>query len=350
MSGALEPVGLDTACEVVYRAMLARPYEPAARLGQLAGLSMAEVHQAMQRLADLGLARSSGQHDGRMWAVSPHARMEILLAREQAELAARQLKLENCRVAVAELLADCPLTQTPTVTGAQHITGLDRLTDLVSVLIQKARTEVMAFCPGGRHDTPALDGFLSFDRQLLDGTLSARCVYLDAVYLGPASVVPAERLSELGVQVRTSSVLPSWMIIVDRAAALVPVRADQHADGYLLLTSQGPLAALCALFDLVWATAQPLREPAQRDPHGLSAQQATVARLLAEGLTDEAIARRLGISARSARRAAGDLMARLGARSRFQAGARAVQRGWISTDLAGGAATSASSGDDAIPA
>jgi DNA-binding NarL/FixJ family response regulator len=54
--------------------------------------------------------------------------------------------------------------------------------------------------------------------------------------------------------------------------------------------------------------------------------------LLGEGLTDEAIAGRLGISPRSARRIAGDLMEKLGARSRFQAGACAVQRGWLKAD------------------
>jgi DNA-binding NarL/FixJ family response regulator len=50
---------------------------------------------------------------------------------------------------------------------------------------------------------------------------------------------------------------------------------------------------------------------------------------LAEGHTDEAIAKRLGVSHRTARRIASDLMDRLGARSRFEAGVRAVQQGWL---------------------
>lgn len=350
VAGALEPVGLDAACEAVYRAMLARPYESVGRLAQQAGLSMSDVHRAIQRLAELRLVRSSDQREGQVWAVSPHLGMEILLARQQAELAARQLQLENCRVAVAELLADCPLTLTPAVTGTQHVLGLDRLTDLVAMLAQKAHTEVVGFRPNDRQASHALDDFRPFDRQLRDGTLSARYVYLDVSYLAPAAVVRAGWLSELGAQIRTTDALPSWMIIIDRAAALVPVRADQPADGALLLTSEGPLAALCALFDLVWATAQPLSESAQHNRHGLSVQQATVARLLAEGLTDDAIGRRLGISPRSARRAAGDLMARLGARSRFQAGALAVHRGWINAERAGETIASLSNGEDVVPA
>lgn len=46
-------------------------------------------------------------------------------------------------------------------------------------------------------------------------------------------------------------------------------------------------------------------------------------------MTDDAIAKRLGVSPRTARRVANDMMERLGARSRFQAGALAVQHGWL---------------------
>ncbi|MGW2995319.1 helix-turn-helix domain-containing protein, partial [Streptomyces sp. NPDC001193] len=52
-------------------------------------------------------------------------------------------------------------------------------------------------------------------------------------------------------------------------------------------------------------------------------------RLLAEGHTDEGIAKRLGVSHRTARRIATVLMERLGARSRFEAGVRAVRCGWL---------------------
>lgn len=52
-------------------------------------------------------------------------------------------------------------------------------------------------------------------------------------------------------------------------------------------------------------------------------------RLLAAGLTDEAVARRLDVSVRTLRRVTADLMERLEARSRFQAGYLAATRGWL---------------------
>ncbi|MFH8516999.1 response regulator transcription factor [Streptomyces gelaticus] len=54
-----------------------------------------------------------------------------------------------------------------------------------------------------------------------------------------------------------------------------------------------------------------------------------VLRLLAEGLTDDAIARRLGCSVRTVRNDVAAAMVALDARSRFQAGARAMQAGLI---------------------
>jgi DNA-binding CsgD family transcriptional regulator len=51
--------------------------------------------------------------------------------------------------------------------------------------------------------------------------------------------------------------------------------------------------------------------------------------LLAQGLTDDAAAKRLSISVRTERRIVADLMRRLDATSRFEAGVKAARRGWI---------------------
>ena len=51
--------------------------------------------------------------------------------------------------------------------------------------------------------------------------------------------------------------------------------------------------------------------------------------LLHAGLKDEAIARQLGLSERTLLGRITDLSTRLGATSRFQAGAQAARRGWL---------------------
>lgn len=77
------------------------------------------------------------------------------------------------------------------------------------------------------------------------------------------------------------------------------------------------------------ARADPLGSPLRGDTEEFSQQQAEALRLLAQDHTDQAVAKRLGISPRTARRTAAEVMARLDARSRFQAGVLAAQRGHL---------------------
>ena len=51
--------------------------------------------------------------------------------------------------------------------------------------------------------------------------------------------------------------------------------------------------------------------------------------LMAAGLKDEIVARRLGLSTRTLRRRIAGVMRELGADTRFQAGCEAVRRGWL---------------------
>jgi DNA-binding NarL/FixJ family response regulator len=54
--------------------------------------------------------------------------------------------------------------------------------------------------------------------------------------------------------------------------------------------------------------------------------------LLAAGFTDQAIASQLGCNERTVRRYLKDMMHRLDAVTRFQAGYQAIRRGWLTTD------------------
>lgn len=73
------------------------------------------------------------------------------------------------------------------------------------------------------------------------------------------------------------------------------------------------------------------RQPESRDAaRELREVDRNLLRLLAVGMTDEAVARQLGLSLRTTRRRIAALMSHLSASSRFQAGAEAAKRGWLS--------------------
>ncbi|MFJ9712968.1 hypothetical protein [Streptomyces sp. NPDC101234] len=86
-----------------------------------------------------------------------------------------------------------------------------------------------------------------------------------------------------------------------------------------------PQAAVEALVRTRWRQAVPLHGEVGDE---LGDEDRSLLALMAAGLKDEAIARRLGWSPRAMRRRVSALLTRLGATNRFQAGAIAARRGW----------------------
>jgi DNA-binding CsgD family transcriptional regulator/sugar-specific transcriptional regulator TrmB len=326
----LTALGLDSVAETVYRAMLRHPAAGVADLGDTAGLSEEEVRDALDTLSELALVRPAAGDAGRLRAVSPDIGMEILMARQQAQLSAQRQRLEASRAAAAQLISEYaelrPATSHP---GVEQLVGLDQIRDRLAVLTREVREEFLTFAPGGPQTAENMAASRPLNEDLLGRGVRMRTIYLDSVRTNRPTAEHADWLAQLGGQVRTVPSLPTRMILMDRRVAMVSVSSDDTAAGAVLLTGQGTLTALCALFETTWESAQPLGQVVPTDAHGLTGQQATALRLLAEGHTDEAIAKRLGVSHRTARRIASELMDRLGARSRFEAGVRAVQQRWL---------------------
>lgn len=94
------------------------------------------------------------------------------------------------------------------------------------------------------------------------------------------------------------------------------------------------LDALLYIFDTLWELATPITfgpDGVGEHDHrrAISAHDRRLLTLLATGMTDQAIARHLGLSYRTARRRIAALMGALGAESRFQAGVQASRNGWL---------------------
>jgi DNA-binding NarL/FixJ family response regulator len=119
------------------------------------------------------------------------------------------------------------------------------------------------------------------------------------------------------------------MKLADHTTAMLPLTPTGTA-GALVVRAPVIIAALREYFELLWERATPLT-PQQRPMPGdrLTPAQQKVLNLMAEGLQDDAIARRARISTTTVRRHIAAIMARLGVSSRFAAGAAAQRRGWI---------------------
>lgn len=327
----LTSLGMDRRTEAVYRTMLSHPNDGLVDLCRRLEMPEEDVRSGLDRLSELALVQPSYERHGRLRAISPDIGMEILLARQQAELSAQQHRIDASRVAAAQLISEyADLHPSVTEPGVEHLVGLDRIRERLNLLHREVRQEVMILAPEGEQTPENLEASKPLDESLLDRGIRMRTVYLDSVRNSPHTVAYAEWLSGLGRQARTAPTLPVRLIIMDRSSAMIPVNSDDTAVGAVILTGQGTLVALCALFESIWETAKPFGEKVRRDKSGLTDTESTALKLLSDGLTDEAIAKRLGVSHRTARRVATSLMERLGARSRFEYGVCAVRQGWLS--------------------
>jgi DNA-binding NarL/FixJ family response regulator len=125
------------------------------------------------------------------------------------------------------------------------------------------------------------------------------------------------------------------LAVGDRNIALVPLTTADPGSGACAVIHSSPLLeAVRQLFELTWERAVPLQWPTSSDipapaQQTISEEDRRLLVLLAGGLKDEAVARRLGIGVRTLYRRLDRLMALLGAETRFQAGLQAARHGLL---------------------
>jgi len=122
---------------------------------------------------------------------------------------------------------------------------------------------------------------------------------------------------------RSPDPLPYRMVIIDEAIAVAAGRGTASRGAAMVVVEPVLVQGLLCLFEATWAGC--IRATSDNP----TLDERNLLERLATGSTDEVIARLLGISDRQVRRRTASLLRRLGASSRFAAGAEAVRRGWL---------------------
>jgi DNA-binding CsgD family transcriptional regulator len=265
---------------------------------------------------------------GRFTVVDPVLGLQQLLEQQQDELARRHRQVADSQAALVRVLASTAGHAARTE-GVERLTGLDAVQRRLERLALEAEREVLTFQPGGPQSAAALAAAQRNDARVLQRGVAVRTIGLDRIRDDGATLRYAGSLAARGGEFRTTACLPTGMILVDGRSALVPIDPADSSKGALHLSDPGVIVPLLALFEQTWASAAPLagdQVTAQEVPNE---QERALLALLAQGHTDESAAGQLHISARTARRIMASLIERLGARSRFEAGLRAAQLGWV---------------------
>jgi sugar-specific transcriptional regulator TrmB/DNA-binding CsgD family transcriptional regulator len=324
---ALEILGLDGLAESVYRALLADPDADLDVLARRLGVEESAVRSALHRLVELSLIREPAA--GRVYVpVNPDVALDALLSLEQAELSRRERQLLEARVELARLVRGDDAGATA-VREVRRLEDVDRVLEVLRELSARCHQEALSVLPGGPVSPAALEDALRYDLALLDRGVRCRLLYTRQQLASEAMRGYLQTVARHGAEVRVADTLPHRLVVFDRAVSFLPVDPRRPSGGALVVREPAITANLVTLFESLWSTALDLDQALESAAPVASELDRAVLMLMSSGVKDEAAARQLNVSDRTYRRHVAEIMARLGASSRFQAGVEAVRRGWL---------------------
>lgn len=322
MSDALlEPVGLGAIESALYLRVLSTPRCTTAQLAEAVGASPAQVRPGLRRLVEAGLISRIAGRPARYTAAPPGVAFDALADRRHREL-------EELRGHIRELAVRF---QGATASGPgdliELVEGPLAMRDRVEQLQLGAKREMLVIdCPpyfsATANDNPIED-------QLLRRGVECRVIYDAAALEMPGRMEFVWACVAKGEQARSLPSARLKMLVADRSSAMIPLVFEAAESSAAITVRPSPLlTAIVTCFDLLWERAAPIGVSAPSDSP-LDERDRELLSMLASGMKDAAIIRALGITQRTMTRRVAQLMALLGAQTRFQAGLQATRRGWL---------------------
>ena len=318
---ALAAIGIGETSERVYRFAVRHA---GCTIDVLADGTGRRLDEVMADLEVLSARQLVTVHDGRVYPEPPERALDRLVEAESRRLAEAEESLALARTQVADYVADHRASQRADWRpAAVDVIPAAELADLMFSLVGSTTGELLFLRPdqwylpsGARMDVAVI--------HAVRGGRRSRVIYPDTVLEANPDSVQARARS--GERIRVLPEVPTRMAVFGTQAAILPEEWGSPSGHRLLIRQPALVAACVAYFDSLWGRAVSVAGFAD-EPEDTSARP--LLEMLARGAKDEQIARSLDLSLRTVRRRVADLMASLGADSRFQAGVEAVRHGWL---------------------
>ncbi|MFF9393436.1 helix-turn-helix transcriptional regulator [Streptomyces griseoluteus] len=200
------------------------------------------------------------------------------------------------------------------------ILGLDAINAELEGAAARCTKEVLTVQPGGGRKAESLAASWEPTRAMLDRGVQMRTIYQHSARFHPATRQYVKQVSTHGGAVRSVDECTDRLIIFDREVAFIPARGDRQVA--LAIREPAVVQFLVSVFERFWHDATPFasHNRASEVKTLLTGVRMSIIKLLAEGETDTAIARRLGVSVRTCRGHIAKIYEEFGARSRCQLG------------------------------
>jgi sugar-specific transcriptional regulator TrmB len=302
-----------------------------ARAAAATGLPPERLRGAVDSLIEWGLVSPASGDPQRLRAVDPDLVAAALATPAEETIRRERVRLEEFRARFSALREHYTEGQHSRDLGVELIPRLEEVRAALTAMSAQCRNELLTSQPGGNRDPDVLADALDRDRVTLSRGVRMRTLYHHTARFNGPSQAYVAAVTALGAEVRTAHELFGRLIIFDREVAFIPEADDTW--GAIRIREPSIVRYLYTIFEQTWWQAEPFSDAASDGLEAVARDiDRTIARLLAAGLKDETIARRLGMSLRTARRHIADIMESLGAESRFQAGYVLATQGLLADD------------------
>lgn len=320
-AGALAELGIPLVEERIYRMLLHRD---GARLAEIsAGLRMTarNVQRSLASLEKNGFVTHSPEQVQRYFAAPPDLAIEALMVRRQ----------NKARSAIAELRESAKTTESARrEERIVEILSREAAAQVFSQIIQSAEHDIL-----GLERPPVLvsanDQPDEVQLRLLAKGVRFRSITDTSMLNAPGTLNRLRIATQAGEQYRVYPSLPFKLVVVDHRIGIIPLNLARPDGPALLVRSSSLLDALCEMFEMLWRSSVPFSLDGAGATGGAVPVQRAVGYIdvllpmLVSGLNDKTIELELGVSQRTLTRRIVELMKRLGATTRFQAGWLAAQ-------------------------
>lgn len=292
------------------------------------------MRSVVELLMELQLLRPHAATPDEYAVQSPESALQNLLMAADKSLQSTVARLQQLREAVKLVSTEFKSAHDSSFHDGFARRAVPGAAVTVGDALKAAHTEVLLACP--ERD---LVSNIACLRQLSNREVQVRILYQSANGLGSAEAKACLlELTDFGVKVRITPALPWYLAAIDREALLlqsasgtVPSRSEH---GAVSIRAPQVIDYIVALYLHWWDASPGLPAPILGAAGGGEndvprAEQRLLLAMLSSGMTDEAIARKLGLSERTVRRRVTELTAALESNSRFQTGVNAVRAGWI---------------------
>ncbi|RKE20199.1 LuxR C-terminal-related transcriptional regulator [Streptomyces sp. TLI_171] len=260
--------------------------------------AMQQHPAATLRLIELGLL-AHHTVDEALTAVNPRAAGGRIGARMRAEGAGLLLRAEEATALLEPLTQayESARGQVDRSTVVRHVRDVEQIRHGILQVQSETREEILAAQPGGARPHRFLQQSLEITRQNLAAGVSLRTVYQPGAIADPVTTAYAAEVTELGERVRVLDEPFTRVLLFDRRAAIIPAAADNSSAAFV--EDPAVVAVLVEGFERDWARAERVDWRALAGRPRRTGVPDELGALLAQGLTQRAIASRLGLSERT---------------------------------------------------